>query len=156
MVQAEITVDDLAASPTERLALNEYEGNRVEITGLHLLRGGHITMPESLANMNFSDDSSSSANSYANDSLELIRHNIRGRMNRRLSNDSYANDSVEIIKNKKLHNIVSIKKLQIKLQTSQNIKLSAQQMSAKNIAIPSSISPDLAGLKQMKISNHAA
>jgi hypothetical protein len=142
MVKAQIRVDDLTASVTGRLALNEYESNRVEITGLHLLSGGNP------ANMSFSDDSSSSSDSsYAKDSLELIRDGIRGRMNRRLSNDSYANDSVEVAKNKKLQN---------KLQIPKEIKLTAQQMNVKNIVIPSSVSPDLAGLKHTKISNHAA
>jgi hypothetical protein len=139
MVQAQVRVDDLAASVTGRLALNEYERNRVEIIGLHLLSGG--------TSKSFSDDSSSSDSSFAKDSLELIRDGIRGRMNRRLSNDSYANDSVEVAKNKKLQN---------KPQIPKEIKLSAQQMNVKNIIIPSSVSPDLAGLKHTKISNHAA
>ena len=77
-------------------------------------------------------------------------------MNRRLSNDSYANDSVEIAKNKKLQSIATNKQLQSKVQTPKDIKLSPQQMEIKNITIPSSVSPDLVGLKQMKISNHAA
>ena len=160
MVQVQITVDDLASSFTGRVALNEYEGNRVEITGLDLLRGGNTTMPEYLESNGFSDDNSSSDSSdgsFAKDSLELIRRGItRGRMNRRPSNDSYANDSVEIAKNKKLKSIAKSNQLQSTLQPPKDIKLSAQQMEIKNIAIPSSVSPDLAGLKQMKISNHAA
>lgn len=157
MVQVQITVDDLASSFTGRLALIEYESNRVEITGLDLLSGGNSALPEYLGSIGFSDESSSSDGSFAKDSLELIRQGItRRKMNRRLSNDSYANDSVEIAKNKKLQSIATNKQLQSKVQTPKDIKLSPQQMEIKNITIPSSVSPDLAGLKQMKISNHAA
>jgi hypothetical protein len=162
MVLAQITVDDLASSYTGRLALNEFQGNRVEITGLDLLNGRNSPMSEYLANMDFSDDSSFSDGSFAKDSLDLTGNGMRGKMTRRLSNDSYANDSVEVAKNKKLRIIAKNKQIQITLQTQKvqipkNMKLSTQQMAVKNIAIPfSSVSPDLAGLRQMKISNHAA
>jgi hypothetical protein len=160
MVLAQITVDDLASSYAGRLALNEFQANRVEITGLDLLSGRNSPMSEYLAD--FSDDSSSSDGSFAKDSLDLTGNGMRGKMTRRLSNDSYANDSVEVAKNKKLRIIAKNKKNQItlltpKVQIPKNIKLSAQQMTIKNISVPfSSVSPDLAGLRQMKISNHAA
>jgi hypothetical protein len=157
MVQALTIVDDLAASIPGRLTLNQHERNRVEITGLDLLNSGNIAMPESLETMSFSDDSSTSDISYANDSVELTRHGIRGRMSRRLSNDSYANDSVDVAKNKKLQSKPQPPKDTVPLKhVAINIKLSARQMDVKNIVVPSSVSPDLAGLKPMTISNHAA
>jgi hypothetical protein len=162
MAQAQTTVEDLAASFSGgRLSLNnEYQGNnRVEITGLDLLNSvGNLGLPEALAAMSFSDESSSSDISYSNDSLEMLRHGVRGRMHRRPSNDSYSNDSVEVAKNKKLQqrNSETPKDTVPLKHVAMTIKLSARQMDVKNIAVPSSVSPDLAGLKPMTISNHAA
>ena len=149
-------VDELAKTFDGQMSLSEHEGeNRVEIMGLDLLRQRHM-IPDILDDISFSDDSSTVDESYANDSLEIARLMKAGKMNRRLSNDSFANDSVEIAKNKSRRNSERPQVPKDTVPLKAVLKLSDGQIDVKNLPTSVGTTPDLAGLKPVRISNSAA